>query len=296
VFDHIVVVDWSAASTPRLGRDSIWVCALDVRSGASELVNLPIRAAAEAWLLDHLVRSTGRVLVGFDFPFGYPAGFATAAGVTGTTPWLAAWRHLAGSVHDDESNRSNRFEVAAGLNARVSGGPGPFWGCRPGAESTFLTSRRVFRFPHRGLAEFRPCEQAILATGRRVSSVWQLWGAGSVGSQALTGIPVVARLRWSAALRGRARVWPFETGFDPDPAVGVADAVVLTECWPGIVPLDRSLHVVRDAAQVLGLARHLAGLDARGAIGAWFAPALAGQVAPAALTEEAWILGAEVPG
>ena len=89
----------------------------------------PTRGAAVEWLAGCLAaeRAAGRrVLVGFDFPFGYPAGFAEA--VTGEPRALALWAHLASLLRDDPAtNANNRFEVAAALNA-ARPGPGPFWG------------------------------------------------------------------------------------------------------------------------------------------------------------------------
>ncbi|HEY3943294.1 MAG TPA: hypothetical protein VGL60_12550, partial [Acidimicrobiales bacterium] len=78
-FDQIVVVDWSASAKPTRGRDSIWVGRCEVGSERRETRNLPTRAAAASYLAELLGRSaaTGAAtLVGLDFSFGYPAGFA----------------------------------------------------------------------------------------------------------------------------------------------------------------------------------------------------------------------------
>src|ERR1051325_3015336 len=79
MFDSFVIVDWSAASQPKMGRDSIWICAVD-RDGAERLVENPrTRHSAKNLLGELLSDATARserVLLGFDFPFGYPAGFA----------------------------------------------------------------------------------------------------------------------------------------------------------------------------------------------------------------------------
>jgi len=78
MFDRFVVVDWSANSTPKLGRDSIWVGHLDV-TGNTSVTNLPTRREAEAFL-GHLFESepTLTTLIGVDFSLGYPAGTARA--------------------------------------------------------------------------------------------------------------------------------------------------------------------------------------------------------------------------
>ena len=78
MFDSFVIVDWSAANQPKTGRDSIWICAVD-RDGSERLVeNPPTRHAGKALLGEILAQATARgerVLLGFNFPFGYPAGF-----------------------------------------------------------------------------------------------------------------------------------------------------------------------------------------------------------------------------
>ena len=59
-----------------------------------------------------------------------------------------------------------------------------------------------------GLAERRLVDLHIPSA----QPCWKLLGAGSVGGQALTGIPVVRALRDDPRWRDEARVWPFETG------------------------------------------------------------------------------------
>jgi len=300
VFDLVVIVDWSGSSTPRSGGDSIWSCALDVDSGEPVLENHRTRGAARDHLHSVLLSSAGqRVLLGFDFSYAYPEGTTAAAGLPGASAWQAMWAHLAAEIVDDERNRNNRFEVAAALNARISSGHGPFWGSPPGRAGESLSARKAPGFAHFSaggvLAEFRATERRFLDNRLRIASTWQLLGAGSVGSQSLTGIPVLHHLRHHPQLAARSSVWPFETGFTPDPTFGRGDAIVHAEIWPGSIPLDRTLHVVRDAAQVLGLSRHLAALDRAGELGALFAPELSDAERDAALREEGWILGAPAP-
>ena len=84
LFQAYVMVDWSAASKPTTGPDSIWVGVLkrNVRfQMAFEAHNPPTRLEAEKLLngvLDDLKRKSERVLVGFDFPLGFPRGTAAA--------------------------------------------------------------------------------------------------------------------------------------------------------------------------------------------------------------------------
>ena len=125
MFDTVIVVDWSGGNdrgaTPKA--DAIWACV--VRGGVTETpVYLRNRQVAEAWIADTLQieRAAGRrVMVGFDFPFGYPRGFARA--VAGTDDPLALWDWLAERI-EDAPKANNRFDVAGAINV-VLGGNGP---------------------------------------------------------------------------------------------------------------------------------------------------------------------------
>jgi hypothetical protein len=243
-FDVVLVVDWSAASTPKLGPDSIWIA--EWPSGT--LTNIATRHAAEhvlAALID--TYSDRRVVVGCDFSFGFPHGTAVAAGfdVGGTPPWLAMWSYLATHIVDGPDNRNNRFEVATELNRRF--GAPRFWGAPPLAASEWLPVRKP------PIAQpFRAVELRYRAQGLYPASGWQLLGVGSVGSQSLVGIPMLHRLRERFA--HRCTVWPFEQ------SVGAADDVVLAEVWPGALRadlVDAVEHSIKDARQVTAVAEFL---------------------------------------
>ena len=114
-------------------------------------------------------------------------------------------------------------------------------------------------------------------------TVWKLWGAGSVGSQTLMGIPVVYRLRHDPRLEAVSRVWPFELVV-PELPEGQT-AVVHAEIWPSLDALPNEAGSVKDQAQVLALAQGLRHRDRTGTLAAMFV------VPPSATTEEGWILG-----
>jgi hypothetical protein len=298
LFDAYVIVDWSAAAVPKTGRDSIWATAL-IHDGSTWLENPPTRASAAVAIrekLAQLVERGLRVLVGFDFPYGHPAGFAAAAGRDGASPWRDNWDEISALVVDDADNRNERFRAASELNARRGDHPGPFWGSPPGQVTSHLQAKGCgFPWqPRNGLPL-----QRLRITERRVRGVqetWKLLGSGCVGSQALVGIPVVSRLRFDADLAQRSRVWPFETGFTASPLRDGA-LVLHAEIWPGVVANPRVTHDVRDAAQVLSLAQHLAELDAAGGLGVWFdrPSGLGGDELERCVAEEGWILGAGLP-
>lgn len=290
MFDRIVVVDWSANNTPKVGADSIWVAHLD-RGGTAIAVNHRTRHRAFEAVLA-LAAVPGRVLLGFDFPLGHPAGFAARLGLAGE-PWAATWAMLADLITDDARNCNNRFEVAAEMNRRL--GNLQFWAAPPRLAGAHLTTTR----PARGaddLPEFRTVERHLRDQGRYPFSVWHLLGAGSVGSQSLTGIPVVERLRHHPSIRDRVRIWPFETGLRLPTG---HDRIVVAEVWPSAIRFDHVQHPVKDARQVIALAQWLAEQPAD-----VFAPPVANSptvlaeaivheaiVREAIVREEGWILG-----
>ena len=271
-FDTVIVVDWSAANVPspvRPSADAIWMAV--ARGAACDVSYHRTRAVAETALiavLDTEAQAGRRVLAGFDFPFGYPAGFAGR--LTGQPKARPVWDWLERHLITGPDNRSNRFELAASINARF-GGAGPFWGRPAGLHLPALPARKLVDYAALGLAERRAVETVV----PRAQPVWKLYTTGSVGSQALTGLPMIARL----ARRAGCAVWPF------DRANG---ALVLAEVYPSLLAQEVAACVARgeikDAAQVRLLAQALWALSTRGRLG----PLL--DVPPQ--TEEGWILGA----
>ncbi len=192
IFDSYLMVDWSAANTPRRGRDSIWLCHL-VRHGNTLLAaapeNLATRQAAHERLRELLCTDLAQqrsVLVGCDFPFGYARGLAERLGLS-RPAWRAVWDEIASRLQDGPDNANNRFDVATQLNARISGRAFPFWGCPTRKAAPCLAKTHHRRHEAEGLAERRLTDMRL----RRLQPGWKLLGTGSAGSQALTGIPVV---------------------------------------------------------------------------------------------------------
>lgn len=291
LFDSYVTVDWSAANSPNTGRDSIWFTEL-ARNGRGQvtrrrLENPPTRADATGKLCDLLARRIDqgkRVLVGFDFPFGYPTGTARILGHDGLL-WRKMWSEISELVNDDDSNSNNRFDVAEMLNQRLSGEAFPFWGHTGKEGRPFLKKRD--RRPHRSTdpSERRLVEGRI----RRTQPVWKMAYTGSVGSQALTGIPRVWGLRTDPRLAFATQIWPFETGLRHDPTA----RVILAEAYPSLVEPDDLPGRPKDAGQVTALARHYAQLDQADRLAPLFEadPTLSEKEKEAVIMEEAWILG-----
>lgn len=289
MFDRFVVVDWSANSTPKHGRDSIWIAVAD--ADGVRVANPATRAEAERRVHEVVEGGAGtRTLIGIDVSLGCPAGTAAALGLDGGDPWRSTVEALSALITDDDRNVNNRFSVAAELNGRMTGGPGPFWGCPPAAASATLAPTKPSTFAP--VAEWRAVETVLRSHGRRPFSVWQLLGAGAVGGQSLLGIPVVHRLmqRWP----DRVAVWPTTTGLTvPELSAG---SVVIAEVWPSMMEpmtVDTSDvgDMVRDEVQVRTTVAWMDALAASGSLAALFAPAVPDAARPIVEREEGWVLG-----
>ncbi len=289
LFDSYLMVDWSGASVPRLGRDSIWTCHLD-GSRRPRLKNHPTRHAAteaiRAIMLDS-VRAGRRLIAGFDFSFAYAAGFAAKLGLEGE-PWRAVWDLLAREIVDAPDNANNRFAVAATLNARMGGEAFPFWGCPERHASPTLAVRG--RRPHGpdDIAERRLAERVL----KQVQPSWKLHYTGSVGGQTLVGIPRLHALRGDPDLAAVTRVWPFETGFEPLTRRHLEHvAVLITEIYPSLIALPDGA-AVKDARQVTAMASFLRQRDRAGTLGALFGAPVSAAERRLIEREEGWIFGA----
>jgi precorrin-8X/cobalt-precorrin-8 methylmutase len=288
MFDSYLIIDWSAARTPKIGRDSIWVCHLGLDGERVE--NPPTRHAARELLSGILAAAMirgERVVAGFDFPFGYPAGFARRLGLNGAAPWRAVWDEIAALIDDTPDNDNNRFAVAAALNERISGAAFPFWGRPVRMESRFLGPKHHRLHDSDGLLEKRLIDRWMVGA----QPCWKLIGAGSVGGQVLTGIPVVRALRDDKRWADRARIWPFETGLGlPDEA-----RIVFAEVWPSWWKVCPKLGPPHDKAQVRTVARIFAASDRAGELRSWFSPAIGDGDTAQVIAEEAWTLGVTAP-
>jgi precorrin-8X/cobalt-precorrin-8 methylmutase len=251
-------------------------------------------------LLSDFVARDRTALVGFDFAFGYPAGFA--AWLCPQCPdWRGVWRTLAARLRDGEDNANNRFEAAAALNRQLSVRAFPFWGCPPGQGHAFLSSTRPEGFcrPDAGGAGEEGCLAEYRLTDRAAAgphSIWKLAYPGSVGSQTLLGIAHLDALRRHPWFDGRVRVWPFETGLQllTRPAAGEW-RLLLAEVYPSMLEVAAEPGEVKDRAQVRTVVRHFSALDTDGRLAPLFAgpPGLTADERAAVECEEAWILGIE---
>lgn len=275
-FDRTAILDWSAAGSPSTGKDSIWL-GITGRSGTTAQ-NLPTRALAEAALtslVQECLHRGERLLLGADFNFGAPTGLAEA--LTGQAEALAWWEWLAARVNDTDRNQTNYRTIAAEMNGHFPYG-GPFWG--NGAKQEVAGLPRTKPALPDGLAEHRQTDLIGRTGGVFPKTIWQLAGAGAVGAQSLTGIPVLWRLR--QRLKPKVSVWPFETPNTP---------VVLAEIYAShVTPLLKPLEdtgMVRDEAQVRLMSLGLHKLGQSGTLGPFFRT----NCPETQLIDEGWTLG-----
>ena len=163
-----MAIDWSGAATAAASK--IWIASA-VGGSLTALVAPGSRAAVRDALLSRR-RDDASCLVGLDFAFSVPAWFALERG----------WRQ----VHDVWS--AARDDGESWLRECAP----PFWG-RAGVSR-----------PHDATHGLRETERAW-TTSPRPKSVFQIGGAGAVGTGSIRGMPMLLELRdagWA--------VWPFD--------------------------------------------------------------------------------------
>ncbi|MBI3684427.1 MAG: hypothetical protein HY235_28975 [Acidobacteria bacterium] len=246
-FDAYLVVDWSARSTPaplKPTADAIWYCCLPE---PGEPVYCRTRQEAEA-RIQALLEHPGRILAGFDFGFTFAAWVHRKL----RCPALAFWDWLEEQI-DDTPHKNNRFEVAAELNRRLSGKPFPFWATPKPLPLLTVSKPRQYG---RGREEWREPEQYLRVKMKvRPQPSFKLYTTGSVGSQILVGLPMLARLRQRFA--GEVSVWPFQK---PE------RRIVFAEVYPSLFEkhlkkLAGAPYLIKDQRQVAGTARLMARAD-----------------------------------
>ncbi len=276
LFDTVLVADWSAGKRagPKPKKDAIWLGL--TRGGVSqEPIYCRSRQEAEREIVQLIEAETAagrRLLCAFDFPFGYPQGFARH--VTGSDDPFALWDWFEAHIVDGDDGSNNRYDVAETLN-RMFEEAGPFWGKSHEDKWPDVPYRKA-GITFDTVAEKRACDGVAKAS----SSCFQLAFPPTVGGQVMMGLPMLNRLR----RLGGVQVWPFEAADN--------SRVVLAEIWPGVIEASVKSSLaqegptaIRDRTQVRLLADALARLPAS---------KLATHMAdvPPVAREEAWILGA----
>src|SRR4051812_32236388 len=164
----IVAVDWSGRKAG--AAESIWLARTDLDGQLVQLENGRDRDALTEYLLQ-LAVTTPRLVVGLDFAFGFPAWYSAQKG----------WSH-GHEIWD---------AMSATGEALLDACEPPFWG-RPQRPD-----------PHAAGNPLRMTDLAAVGTSP-AKSVFQIGGAGAVGTGAVRGMAQLAKL--SAAGRStRAR-------------------------------------------------------------------------------------------
>ncbi len=169
---RVVAVDWSGRK--RGAAEFIWLAHV-VGGRLVELENG--RSGGE--VIDYVIalsQESARCVVGLDFAFGFPAWYAAERG------WTSG-REIWDAMRDEADELLARCEA-------------PFWG-RPGT---------------RAQTAGEPYRATELALAVRPKSVFQIGGAGAVGTGSLRGMQHLARLTDAGFA-----VWPFH-----DPALPLA--------------------------------------------------------------------------
>ena len=166
---RVVAVDWSGEVSG--GRKTIWLA--EVVGG--ELVRLE-NGRTRAELTDELIRmasSHREFVIGLDFAFSFPEWFLDACRVSDARDlWRQVERH------------GERW---------LQGCESPFWG-RPGKGNPKVAD------------QFRKTELASRTrASRQPKSVFQIGGAGAVGTGSIRGMPQLARLHDAGF-----SIWPFD--------------------------------------------------------------------------------------
>ncbi|HEX2055522.1 MAG TPA: hypothetical protein VHF07_03450 [Nitrospiraceae bacterium] len=167
---RVFAVDWSGDRLHAARK--IWLA--EVRDG--ELVRLENGRSREAiaeFFIEESKRDP-RFIVGFDFCFSFPLWFCEELGVKTAA---AIWEHV--SLNGEEWIAACRS---------------PFWGRR--GTSCIAPGQRFRR---------TECDRGLRRCGAWPKSIFQIGGAGTVGSGSLRGMPVLAALREAGFF-----VWPFD--------------------------------------------------------------------------------------
>jgi NTP pyrophosphatase (non-canonical NTP hydrolase) len=173
-FSKVIAVDWSGAAAG--GHETIWVA--EVTNGTLTFLNNGLSRDHVIDRLIELKRVDPNFVVGLDFAFALPRWFSDQRGLTNV-----------GELWDLISHEGERWLREC---------QPPFWG-RPGRKKPPLPD------------EYRQTDTDVGRRGAgQAKSVFQIGGAGAVGTGSLRGMPHLARLR-SAGFS----VWPFDAPFPP---------------------------------------------------------------------------------
>ena len=197
ILSRIFAIDWSGDRINAVRR--IWL-AEAVDGELVRLENGRDRDAIAGFLLEEAQRDP-RFIVGLDFAFSFPFWFCEKLGATAVTD---VWREVA-------LNGEQWLRLCTT----------PFWGRR--GTSCIPVDQR-FRATERDVG--------LRGLGARPKSVFQVAGAGAVGTGSLRGMPILQRLHDAGF-----RIWPFDSPGWP----------MVVEIYPRALsgPVNKSSHEKR---------------------------------------------------
>jgi hypothetical protein len=196
--ERVVAVDWSGDKGSGQ-RKKIWAgvwtagAGRRVDGGRITLEGGRTRVEVGEWLIG-IARETPRMVVGFDFCFSFPEWFVR--GEMGCEDAPAFW--------DLVTREHGERWLATGCEDRR------FWG-KPHKRPEEFSGERLHRMLRatdidcKIVAVIPEAERALRVKGITPKSVFQIGGAGSVGTASLRGMPVLKRLREAGFA-----VWPFD--------------------------------------------------------------------------------------
>ena len=200
---RVVGVDWSGDQGPGQRR-KIWAGVWTAVAGSSSLNEGTValesgrsRVELMEWLVE-LAMETPRMVVGFDFSFSYPAWFLREMGI-GSAPEF--WQVVAEGQGERWLHRDCE--------------DGRFWGrvgsLRHGKKPVEFRGEHAHRMLRRAetvlkvRAEIADPLAAARIAGIAPKSVFQIGGAGAVGTASLRGMPGLLRLQ-----KAGFRIWPYD--------------------------------------------------------------------------------------
>ncbi len=196
---RVVGIDWSGRVDAAGQRRHIWA-GVWTEGERVRLESGRTRAEIAEWLIG-LAKETPRMVVGFDFCFGFPAWFVSGEHGVASAPEFWALVEREGHVE--------QWLSPGGVDAR-------FWG-KPHKRPEEFSGEKLHRMLRATdidckLAALIPeAERQARVKGIAPKSVFQIGGAGSVGTASLRGFAVLLKLRAAGF-----RVWPFDV-----PALGL---------------------------------------------------------------------------
>jgi len=230
---RVVGVDWSGDKGPGQRR-KIWagVWTASGSSGKAGRVTLEGGRSREeliAWLIE-MSKETPGMVVGFDFTFSYPAWFLRELGI-GSAPEF--WRLVA----DGQGEKWLHRDCA---DVRFWGVPGSQRHGKKPPEFSGEHAHRMLRRAETVLkvrAEMTDPLQVAKIAGIAPKSVFQIGGAGAVGTASLRGMPGLLVLREAGF-----RIWPYD---EPDVERAPTVVEIYTRLMTGAV--TKSSEVARTA-------------------------------------------------